>query len=263
MSAVVKYLFDRRFESPVDFTPKMAGVDSVSASKSAAGDEPEVVVVHDEPVPLVFTEEDLKRAHQEGFAEGRRDAETLAANTTEERTAQALALIAKRFAEILETGRVTDAAIAKQATQLALAVTDKVFPDFSRRGALGEIERTAEAVMTLVLDQPRLAVVVNAELHESIAERIRALADREGFAGHLDVTADMTMAWSDCRITWRGGGANREVAALRRDIEERIEQAVAPGIAGATNTDVTVDGPPTDDISSPRGMNTLSRPIPA
>lgn len=221
MSSVVKYRFERSFEQD----PTGTG-DAVEA---------DVVVLHEEPVAPVFGQEDMTRAFADGVAQGRREAEALAAEDTGQRIALALATIGERLAQALAAARATDAAIAAQATALATAIVDKLLPDLSRRGALGEIARVAEAVMEQVLDQPKLNIVVASGLREAAAARIEALAASRGFAGHLAVAADDAMAAGDCRITWTGGGACRDIAALRATIDAIITDTIGPPESANTN----------------------------
>lgn len=214
MSNVVKYRFERSFE------PTESGPDAAA--------EADVVVLHEEPVAPVFSQADMARAHAEGVAEGRREAQALAAEDTKQRIADACEMIGERLTETLAAARATDAAIAAQATALATAIVDKLLPDLSRRGALGEIARVTQAVMEQVLDQPKLTITVAGALREAAAERLLALAAFRGFAGQIDVTADDDMAAGDCRITWSGGGACRDIAALRTTIDAIITDTIGP-----------------------------------
>ncbi|MBK8908799.1 MAG: hypothetical protein IPM60_13105 [Rhodospirillales bacterium] len=226
MSNVVKYRFERSFEHPAP-TPPHATADA------------DVVVLHEEPAAPVFSQEDVTRAYADGVAEGvaqgRREAEALAAEDAEQRIAGALAMIGERLAQTLSAAQASDAAIARQATALATAIVDKLLPDLSRRGALGEIARVTGAVMGQVLDQPKLTITVAGALREAVAERIQALAGSRGFAGQVDVVADDAMAAGDCRIAWAGGGACRDVAALRASIDAIITDTIGTPEAAHLN----------------------------
>lgn len=223
MSNVVKYRFERSFEHPAP-TPPHATADA------------DVVVLHEEPAAPVFSQEDVTRAYAEGAAQGRREAEALAAEDTEQRIAGALAMIGERLAQTLSAAQAGDAAVARQATALATAIVDKLLPDLSLRGALGEIAHVTGAVMDQVLDQPKLAITVTEALREAVAERIQALAGSRGFAGQVDVVADDAMAAGDCRIAWAGGGACRDVAALRATIDAIITDTIGTPEAAHLNS---------------------------
>jgi flagellar assembly protein FliH len=57
-----------------------------------------------------------------------------------------------------------------------------------------------------------------------IEPRLSDIAHEEGYDGRVHVTADPHFSGADCRIEWRGGGAERSFAAIEDALGQIIEQ---------------------------------------
>ncbi len=189
-------------------------------------------------------------AREEGFAAGREEGIRAAANTTEHRITESLTALMERLSEHFRTQDEANTATARNAIAAAITIARKMFPDLAARNALGEVERVAEMAMETVVDDSPMVVRVNPELRDPLAERIDAHIAGTAAEGRVTVSADADLPVGDCRIEWRDGGAERNAAALWKDIDAIIERNTGcaaepadPG-AGRERAEAARDGAP-------------------
>lgn len=240
MTAIHKFLFDTIFDDPEE-----------SAANQAAA-EAEV-----EEVAPTFSEEDLNGARAEGFAAGREAAVQEAANAVERRIMETLGMIGERLSELFRIQEEANAAAVQNAVTVAATIARKVFPDLSRRNALGEVEMVAEEAMALVTDEPRIIMHVNEQLRDSLAARLDALGERYGFTDKVILRADPEIPLGDCRVEWSTGGSERNTADLWRDIDEIIAHNLGTDVAAMDGfPDAEVAAVPADSGPQPTTVST-------
>jgi len=179
------------------------------------------------PPPPTFSQEELETAQTEAYARGKAAGEAEARAAREELIRAAVQQLA-RASETLVRGE--DRRELEQmigATRLALRVARKLLPDFARRSALPEAERTILDALHARQEEPRITVFVPPALHEPLRERIEEMAAAHGIAGRIALTEDDTLDETDCRIEWAEGGAERVFEDLFARIESEFEKAAA------------------------------------
>jgi flagellar assembly protein FliH len=55
---------------------------------------------------------------------------------------------------------------------------------------------------------------------EALSPRIAEIAHDEGFDGRVQISSDATIKGADCRVEWRGGGAERAEAAIEAALDD-------------------------------------------
>ena len=178
--------------------------------------------------PSQIAEEDLDRVGTEAVSFGRRQGAAEAAGTAEQRMTRALEQIAEGLGTQLHARQQADAEQAKAVMAVAHAVIRKLFPETSRRHGLIEVTGLIEEIIGRLIDKPKLGVWVSESLREELAEKLDAVAEAHGFAGQISVAGDSTMMEGDCRLGWAGGGATRDSAAIRREIDAAIGRILGP-----------------------------------
>lgn len=236
MTCIEKFTFSRSF-------PALPG--SVAGREEAA------------PARPVHTDDDLARACEEaraagrdegyatGLADGRAEAETAAKSAREQHELDVLA----RIAAHLEQAVGERDAIAREAEQSALALAlsglRKALPDLHRRHALGEIEAMVrdlpDSLADGAADANALSLALEPELATALGPRLVSAAAGRGLADRLAVTADPGLAAGDCRITWKGGGAERRLATLITRITDIVETVAGETSAGETSAAADID----------------------
>jgi flagellar assembly protein FliH len=76
--------------------------------------------------------------------------------------------------------------------------------------------------MHQAIGEPRLVLRASPPVVEALSERIEKIAREEGFEGAVQIVADAAQHIADCRMEWRGGGAERSQAAIEAALAELI-----------------------------------------
>jgi len=87
-----------------------------------------------------------------------------------------------------------------------------------------DVEAAMREAMRQAVGEPRLVLRAAPEIAALIEPRLAAIAHEEGYEGRVQVTADPHIAGADCRIEWRGGGAERSFEAIEAALTSVIAQ---------------------------------------
>ena len=232
MPALKKFLFDTSFDTPVGRPEKPEEEKANEAEES----QPE------EEIPPTYSEEEVNAAREEGFAAGKKEGIAEAANATQHQIMELLKKMEGQYTKLFRIQNESNAATTRDATAVAVVVARKVLPDLNQRNALGEVERFAEMALEKVIKEPHVVMRVNPLIQGPLAERIDALIAGKEYAGQVKLMADDGIPLGDCRMEWRNGGAERNLAAKMREIDEIIERnlgssvTVTDGAAGDSET---------------------------
>ena len=90
-----------------------------------------------------------------------------------------------------------------------------------------EIETALREAMHQAIGEPRILLRTAQGVADAISARLNDIAHDEGFDGRVQVTGDPTLKGSDCRIEWRGGGAERSENAIENALQELITRHFA------------------------------------
>jgi flagellar assembly protein FliH len=114
-------------------------------------------------------------------------------------------------------------AVRAEAAMLALAMAKKIAPAALAALPAGDVEIALRGAMHQAIGEPRITLRAAPPVTEVLEARIADIAHEEGFDGRVMIAADPAMTGADCRIEWRGGGAERSELA----IEEALNALIA------------------------------------
>jgi len=123
----------------------------------------------------------------------------------------------------LDTSHAEIEAVRAEACTVALAMAKKIAPAALAALPAGDVENALRQAMHQAIAEPRLTLRAAPNVVQALAERVDAIAQEEGYEGRVALAADPAMTGADCRIEWRGGGAERS--------EQTIEEALTALIA--------------------------------
>ena len=176
-----------------------------------------------------FTEQEVDQlcaqARAEGVTSGEvRAQESIAIATKEAGQAikGALALIERERHKLME-----------QNAQIAFAVATKLANAALTEFPQAEVEAALRAALHQAIGEPRVVLRASPQVAEKITERANEIAHQEGFEGRVQIAADPALTRADCRIEWRGGGAERASAAIESALQELIARNFRDGDRGA------------------------------
>ncbi|MGO1117878.1 hypothetical protein ACTL6U_04205 [Rhodovibrionaceae bacterium A322] len=213
-----KFLFDTDFES-FDSPPP------APAAEEVVQPEEEVVPAEEElPPEPTFSQEDLANAHAEGFQQGhqqgRQEGFNEASATMSSHQTQALQVIADSLSQLM-TGSAQQLQKSEEiAVATALAVIEKMLPNYSRKHGFGEVETLVRSCLQNLQEEPRVVIRVADALLDELQAQINGIASGCGFEGKIVLLADEELGLGDVRIEWADGGAERDSQRLWQEIND-------------------------------------------
>jgi flagellar assembly protein FliH len=156
------------------------------------------------------------RARAEGIKAGQvRAAEAIAAGAGEAVAAVKDAL-ARSSQEIDQ--------VRGEAAKLALAAARKLARVALSALPHGDVEEALRAAMHQAIGEPRILLRAAPKVADALNARVAEIAHEEGFDGRVQITADPSIKGADCRIEWRGGGAERIEDVLEAALQDIISR---------------------------------------
>jgi flagellar assembly protein FliH len=166
-----------------------------------------------------LTVEELDRIQAEARAEGENNARARS-NEALERSIAALT-ISLRAA--LDQSHAEIENIRGEAARVALAMASKIAHAALSALPSGDVEIALRQAMHQAFGEPRITLRASPVVTEVLQPRLAGIAHEEGYEGRVLIAADPTMRAGDCRIEWRGGGAERS----QNTIEEALSTLIA------------------------------------
>jgi flagellar assembly protein FliH len=120
-------------------------------------------------------------------------------------------------------------ALRSEAAHLAFALGKKL-----AHAALGcfpaeEVEGALREAMHQAIGEPRVLLRAAPEVAEALKPKLSAVAHEEGFEGRVQVAGEPHFSGADCRIEWRGGGAERIQTAIEKALEDILARRFGAG----------------------------------
>jgi flagellar assembly protein FliH len=156
------------------------------------------------------------RARAEGMKTGEGRALDLVAHGANE-AGRALRELVARIHEEVEILR-------RDAVEIAFAAARKLAPMALDALPSADVERALREAIHQAIGEPRIVLRVSARVAEALDGRIAKIAQEEGYEGRIILGADPAIKGADCRIEWRGGGAERSEAAIADAFAQLIER---------------------------------------
>ena len=165
-----------------------------------------------------LTTEELDAVTQKARVEGESQASVRATEALD-RSVAALT-IAVRAA--LDTSHAQIEALRAEACFLALAMAKRIAPAALAALPAGDVEIALRQAMHQAIGEPRITLRAAPAVVEVLEARLADIAHEEGYDGRVMIAADPAMTGADCRIEWRGGGAERSEAAIEEALTNLI-----------------------------------------
>ena len=118
------------------------------------------------------------------------------------------------------------------AARLALAMARKIAPAALAALPAGDIEIALRQAMHQAIGEPRVTLRAAPAVTEVLAPRLADIALEEGYDGRVMIAADPAMKAGDCRIEWRGGGAERSEQVIEDAINTLIANRFSASLKG-------------------------------
>jgi len=113
------------------------------------------------------------------------------------------------------------------AAELALVAARKMASAALDAFPAPDVETALRQAMHQAIGEPRITLRAAPEVIAVLAPRLEAIAQSEGYEGRVLAAAEPALKGGDCRIEWRGGGSERNHAALAEALESLVNRRLA------------------------------------
>jgi flagellar assembly protein FliH len=155
------------------------------------------------------------------------DARSEGENNSQARTNQslerAIAALTIAVRAALDTSHAEIETLRDEAAKVALAMARKIAPAALAALPAGDVEIALRQAMHQAIGEPRITLRAAPAVTDILQPRLEDIAHEEGYEGRVLIAADPAMKAGDCRIEWRGGGAER----CEQTIEDAINALIA------------------------------------
>jgi flagellar assembly protein FliH len=177
-----------------------------------------------------LTEAEIEQLCAEARAEGTRASEVAALQSVAKAAEEVAGCVRTAMGQLAqERNKVLD-----QTSALALAVARKLAHAVLTVMPQADVEVALREAMHQAIGEPRLVIKASADVAAALAPRVTEIAHEEGFDGRVQISPDPALRRADCRIEWRGGGAERAESAIEKSMEELIARSFKD-LPGAPN----------------------------
>jgi flagellar assembly protein FliH len=114
--------------------------------------------------------------------------------------------------------------VRQEAAQIAFAAARKLSPMAVDALPSADVELALREALHQAIGEPRVVLRASARVIEALGGRFEEIAREEGYEGRVIIGADPAIKGADCRIEWRGGGAERSQAAIEQALAELLER---------------------------------------
>ena len=122
--------------------------------------------------------------------------------------------------------------VRDDAARLALAMAKKIAPAALAALPASDVEVALRQAMHQAIAEPRITLRAAPVVTALLEPRLNDIAHEEGYAGRVLIAADPTMTGADCRIEWRGGGAERSEFDIENALSALISRHFSTSVKG-------------------------------
>jgi len=166
----------------------------------------------------VYAQEDIDQMCAKARAEGIKAGQVRAA----EATAAAIVCLTRSLGQVLAGAQSEIEALRQEAASLAYCAAKKLAPMAIASFPSGDVEAALRDAMHQAIGEPRIVLRASQSVLDALADKLAEIARDEGYDGRIVTSADSTIVGADCRIEWRGGGAERHLPTLEAAVGELI-----------------------------------------
>jgi flagellar assembly protein FliH len=133
---------------------------------------------------------------------------------------------------VLDASHVEMEELRNDSACLALAMAKKIAPAALAALPAGDVEAALRQAMHQAFSEPRITLRAAPEVIQALEPSLAGIAQEEGYEGRVQVAADPAMTGADCRIEWRGGGAERSESIIENALTALIAQHFSNQVKG-------------------------------
>lgn len=176
-------------------------------------------------------------------ASARQEGEDAAGVRASRQTERTIAALTISLRAALDSAHAEIEALRGEAAGLALAMARKIAGAAIAAQPAADVEAALRQAIHQAIAEPRVTLRAAPAVAALLEPAIAAIAHEEGYDGRVLLAADPGFTGADCRIEWRGGGAERRQGAIEAMLAKLVadfsSRLTTPG---ATGPDTIVKG---------------------
>jgi flagellar assembly protein FliH len=165
-----------------------------------------------------LTQDEIDQMCAKSRAEGMKSGEARAL----EAVAAGMADMVQALRRALESSHREIEKVRQEAAQIAFAAARRLAPMALDALPSADVELALREAIHQAIGEPRIVLRASARVIEALNPRIAEIAHEEGYEGRIIASADPAIKGADCRIEWRGAGAERSQAAIEQALGDLI-----------------------------------------
>ncbi|MGA7713663.1 MAG: hypothetical protein WCA81_17325 [Rhizomicrobium sp.] len=178
----------------------------------------------------VYSQDEIDQMCARARAEGAKAGMVRAA----EAVAATIASLVGALQAAVATTHVEIESMRQDAALLAFAAAQKLAPMAIAALPDADVEAALREAIHQAIGEPRIVLRAAQVVIDTISPKLEEIAQEEGFEGRIVAKADPSIAGADCRIEWRGGGAERNLSVL----EDAVGDLIARRFSQASNSSI-------------------------
>ncbi len=165
-----------------------------------------------------LTQDEIDQMCARSRAEGMKSGEARALEAVAASTAD----MVQALRRALESSHREIEKVRQEAAQIAFAAARRLAPMALDALPSADVELALREAIHQAIGEPRIVLRASARVIEALSPRIAEIAHEEGYEGRIIASADPAIKGADCRIEWRGAGAERSQAAIEQALGDLI-----------------------------------------
>ena len=191
-------------------------------------DEPEEEEIEEDlPPPPTYYDEDLDKARQEGYQQGKLDGVIESEKKREEFVAKILETISKEVPALFHNEQARYDVFESEVVVLSKALIEAIFPTLADSFALHEITSLIKDVMETHEGEAEIIVEIHPEYQEDIQQQIQEHVNVNFIQGTITVKPNPKLSEGNCFIKWAHGGAFRDTQAITERVLTEMKDILA------------------------------------
>jgi flagellar assembly protein FliH len=175
-----------------------------------------------------LTTEELERIQSEARIQGENSAQARNIEALD----RSIAALTISVRATLDQSHAEIESLRDEAARLALAMAKKIASVALAALPAGDVEVALRQAMHQAIGEPRITLRTSPAVVEAIEPRLAAIAHEEGYDGRIAIAAEPGIKAGDCRIEWRGGGAERSEDAIEDALTSLIAHRFSASVKG-------------------------------
>jgi flagellar biosynthesis/type III secretory pathway protein FliH len=223
-----RFLFERSFDQ---FGNDQAAFLADSAKSQNSESEENLPGISEEEPEITFTESEMEAAkesaYKDGYDEGFHKGHADAMDQIEKKGLDILEDIGPQIARLNVAQQKAHEHAQINMIRIMQSVTAKLMPVYEKTHGSEEAITVIKDCISDLREAGKLNIFLSAEMADLLKERITEAASRAGFDGEVKIIIDEDMGPSDARLDWGTGGASRDFASIKEQIDAIIERAIS------------------------------------